>query len=184
MTAASRLSRRGGLAGLGLLLACVGLVAGCGSEPAGDAEAGKASFIAACQACHTLEDAGTKADIGPNLDDAFRGARQQGFKESQFEALVLQWIEQPQPPMMADLVTGQDARDVAAYVASVAGTSPDSAIRKPAPFVTRPPVPGGAPAEEPPLVQQEGQDFAGAGTGEEAAEGEPQEPAAEEPEAG
>ena len=34
-----------------------------------------------CGGCHTLADAGTQGQIGPNLDDAFAVAREQGFEE-------------------------------------------------------------------------------------------------------
>jgi mono/diheme cytochrome c family protein len=123
------------------------VAAGCGdSEP--DLANGKAQF-AACAGCHTLQDAGaTGSDdpnnpqAGPNLDDSFRGARQQGFEDSQFEGVVHRWIAKSQPPMPRDLVTGQDARDVAAYVASVAGTSPDSAVVPAQPQPVEPPEPG------------------------------------------
>ena len=58
---------------------------------------------------------------GPNLDDAAAGDRIEGLKQSSFEALVRQQIDEADPPMPRHLVTGDDARDVAAYVASVAG---------------------------------------------------------------
>jgi mono/diheme cytochrome c family protein len=35
---------------------------------AGNAEAGKATFVSTCGACHTLKAAGTVGQIGPNLD--------------------------------------------------------------------------------------------------------------------
>jgi mono/diheme cytochrome c family protein len=64
----------------------------------------------------------------PNLDNAFRGARQQGFKESEFQGVVEDWIKNAEPPMPRNLLTGKDAQDVAAYVASVAGRSPESTV--------------------------------------------------------
>jgi mono/diheme cytochrome c family protein len=75
-----------------------------------------------CAGCHTLADAGSQAAVGPNLDDAFYGDREQGFKESSIANVVLQQIRIAIPPMPQNLVKGQDADDVAAYVASVAGT--------------------------------------------------------------
>ena len=114
------------------------VAAGCGSDSDADLEAGKQLFVQACGACHTLQDAGTEATIGPNLDDAFRASRQAGFKESQFEGVTLRWIEISQEPMPRDLVVGQDATDVAAYVARVAGTDEGSAVR-PAPEFDRTP---------------------------------------------
>ena len=41
-------------------------------EGTGDRAKGKELFIQKCGSCHTLADAGTKGQIGPNLDDAFR----------------------------------------------------------------------------------------------------------------
>ena len=139
---------------LAALVPLAGLVAACDGSPdiaGADLENGKAKFAQSCAACHTLQDAGTPPPAlsnlaaGPNLDDAFRGSRQQGFKESQFAGVVRQWIERPQFPMPANLVTGEDAEDVAAYVARVAGTSTDSTVRPAREFVTRPPIPGGQP---------------------------------------
>ncbi len=123
--------RRGRVALAAIALGCGVTLAGCAGS-GGDAEAGKKKF-AACAGCHTLEDAGATgssnpATGGPNLDDAFRQARQAGMPESQFAGVVHRWIQEAQPPMPRDLVTGQDAKDVAAYVASVAGKSPDSAV--------------------------------------------------------
>lgn len=110
------------------------VLAGCGSDPAsGDATAGKQKF-AVCSSCHTLADFGPQMpEIGPNLDDAFRAARQSGMDEEQFAGLVQRWIKLAQPPMNRDLVTGQDAKDVAAYIAAVAGTTPESAVRRAGP---------------------------------------------------
>lgn len=108
------------------------VAAGCGGDEP-DLANGKAQF-ATCAGCHTLADAKSTGSesgsptAGPNLDDAFRGARESGFEDSQFEGVVHRWIEKAQPPMTPNLVTGQDARDVAAYVASVAGKTPDSAV--------------------------------------------------------
>jgi mono/diheme cytochrome c family protein len=76
-----------------------------------------------CGACHTLAAAGTMSDVGPNLDDAFGFACRQGFDDDTFYSVVLGQIDLParDGQMPADLVTGQDAVDVAAYVATVAG---------------------------------------------------------------
>lgn len=118
------------------------VAAGCGAANVdtdnADVEAGKQLFVQSCGACHTLQDAGTQSAIGPNLDDAFRASRQAGFKESQFAGVTKKWIEIAQEPMPRDLVTGQDADDVSAYVARVAGTDENSAVRE-APDVDLPP---------------------------------------------
>jgi hypothetical protein len=72
--------------------------------------AAKAKFTSTCGGCHTLADAGTKGAVGPNLDqlkpDAARVERQ---------------ILNGGKIMPPKLLTGQDAKDVAAYVAAVAG---------------------------------------------------------------
>jgi plastocyanin len=86
-----------------------------------------------CSRCHVLARAGANSPIGPNLDEAFQRARQDGFGESTFEGLVHAQILNPainpqvdpitkrRSEMPAKLVTGEDAEDVAAYVASAAG---------------------------------------------------------------
>ena len=101
---------------------------------------GKDLFVKTCGACHTLADAGTSGKVGPNLDDAFAGPRQQGFAESTFANVIRDQILFPivnpvgfvtgpngtkvrAPGMPAKLYTGQDAQDIAAYVASVAGVA-------------------------------------------------------------
>jgi len=94
---------------------------------------GKQLFVARCGSCHTLARAGTKGVTGPNLDNAFQRARQDGFGQDSFEGIVHRQILHPaiRPQhdpvtgratalMPADLVTGEDAEDVAAYVAQVA----------------------------------------------------------------
>ncbi len=60
--------------------------------------------------------------MGPNLDDAFRQDRKDGIKSTSIEGLVSYWIQYPntQGVMPARLYTGQNAQDVAAYVADVA----------------------------------------------------------------
>lgn len=127
---------RGAVVGATVTVAAV-VLAACGGQPAADRAAGKTLFTAGCGGCHTLADAGTKGSEagpvpGPNLDDAFRGARQQGFEESSFRATVRKWIQEAQPPMPRQLVKGQDAENVAAYVASVAGKDQQESIVRPA----------------------------------------------------
>jgi mono/diheme cytochrome c family protein len=128
----SRARRNAALAGLLTLGTAVALMAGCGGSSEPDLANGKQQF-AACGGCHALAAAGTTATVGPNLDDAFRASRKEGFEESAFEGVIRYWIANPEqrtPPIMpANMVTGQDADDVAAYIASVAGRSPESPPR-------------------------------------------------------
>ena len=100
------------------------LAAGCGTggiAKGGDAGTGKQLFVSKCGGCHALADASTNGATGPNLDDAFAYARQQGYKDSTIEQVVRDQIEIAGGRMPANLYTGQNADDVAAYVASVAG---------------------------------------------------------------
>ena len=107
------------------VLAAALAAAGCGTggiaHGTADQTNGKRLFIQECGGCHTLQDAGTQGKIGPDLDEAFAYDRKQGFAESSFRNVVLKQIRIAEPPMPANLVTGQDAEDVAAYVAAVAG---------------------------------------------------------------
>jgi mono/diheme cytochrome c family protein len=130
--------------GLAILAVVFGVVAaGCGAvahmtATSGHPPAGKPLFTNTCGGCHTLADAGTSGIAGPNLDAAFGPERNcQGFKdvESTIRDVVRGQIayadtnpdQAPTSPgastagMPADLLQGQQAKDVAAYVASVAG---------------------------------------------------------------
>ena len=90
---------------------------------AGDQQNGAKLFAGKgqCAGCHVLAAAGSHGTTGPNLDDAFAADRTQGFKQSTIQNVVLDQIRQASAPMPKNLVTGQDAQDVAAYVAAVAG---------------------------------------------------------------
>jgi mono/diheme cytochrome c family protein len=99
------------------------LISGCTlKHPSANVVAGKELFVAKCGACHTLRRAGTTTDIGPNLDDAFAQDRADGVKSASIEGLVNYWIQYPDTEgvMPADLYKGQQAQNVAAYVAAVA----------------------------------------------------------------
>jgi mono/diheme cytochrome c family protein len=80
----------------------------------GDPAAGKEIFLgtAACSGCHTLADAGSSGNVGPNLDDAM----------PTFEKVQTQVTNGggAMPPFKGTL-TEQQIADVAAYVSSVAG---------------------------------------------------------------
>jgi len=103
-------------------LAAAGCDAGTGGlEEEGSASNGKQLFQEKCAQCHALADAGSQSTVGPNLDDAFAGVRQQGFKEDTIRNIVADQIKYAVDPMPQNLVTGDDAADVAAYVAQTAG---------------------------------------------------------------
>jgi cbb3-type cytochrome c oxidase subunit III len=116
-------------------LACIAfLAAGCGTGGVaanGNTQSGKTLFTAKCAFCHTLGAAGANGKVGPNLDEAFAAMRGPGhdthFEESTIRQVVADQIKFPAqrdegPNMPADLVKGAAVDDVAAYVASVAGT--------------------------------------------------------------
>ena len=116
---------------LGAAVAAAALVAltGCDLQEKADTERGEQLFTQKCGSCHALTAAGTNADIGPNLDYAFQQARASGMDQDTIEGVVSAQIENPRPAspedtdvyMPENLVEGEDADDVAAYVASVAG---------------------------------------------------------------
>jgi mono/diheme cytochrome c family protein len=130
-----------------LLLAAVGAVlvaaSGCGTTTA-DTARGRTLFVQKCGTCHTLAQAGTSGQVGPNLDDAFAAAREIGEESDTVEGIVKAQVEFPRPDrgqdtvaMPADIVTGQELDDVAAYVGEWAGV----------PGAAPPEVPGGPGAQ-------------------------------------
>jgi mono/diheme cytochrome c family protein len=87
--------------------------------------------VKTCGACHTLADAGTKGTIGPNLDNAFAADKSKQFASSGTEQTIrdivrgqIAYAESDpgtgHPGMTPDLLRGQQARDVAVYVARCA----------------------------------------------------------------
>lgn len=142
----SRLVRRQGRARAGaavLAFIAVAAVSGCDASEDADIDRGRALFQSKCGTCHTLAEAGTSATVGPDLDAAFLAARADGQDNDTIEGVVQGQIANPRPIaeddphysrtyMPPDIVTGQDAEDVATYVGQVAG------------------VPGAAPPELPP----------------------------------
>jgi len=126
-----------------LLAAATGLVvlaAGCGQDTVGandNVVTGKKLFVAKCGACHTLSRANTKGTVGPDLDAAFRQALADGEGRTTVKGVVHAQILHPAnlknhssgTQMPPGLVKGQDARDVAAYVAiSAAKPGKDSGL--------------------------------------------------------
>ncbi len=100
------------------------LATGCGKAPPNLAN-GKRLFTGEgrCAQCHILERAGAAGRLGPDLDEAFGPSVRQGLGQDTVAGVVRQQIENVRrgSAMPEDLVTGQDARDVAAYVAQAAG---------------------------------------------------------------
>lgn len=109
------------------VLVAVLVAAGCGTTTA-DVQRGRVLFIQKCGTCHAFAEAGTTGLIGPDLDDAFAAARASGQTDSTIEGIVKPQVENPRPStdnpavsMPANIVSGQDLEDVAAYVGRYAG---------------------------------------------------------------
>jgi len=102
-----------------LVAAAVALSLGACGRDEDDLSNGKALFTQKCGSCHSLTRAGTEGQTGPNLDTAFRAALDNGLSRDTVEGIVHRQILHPRrnSVMPAELVTGQDASDVAAYVA-------------------------------------------------------------------
>jgi len=117
------------LAAGGLATGSLALMTGCDLQENADLARGEQLFTQKCGSCHALTGAGTNADVGPNLDLAFQEARASGMDQDTIEGVVTDQVQNPRPAspedtavyMPADLVKDEDLRDVAAYVASVAG---------------------------------------------------------------
>ena len=91
---------------------------------------GKLLFTQKCASCHTLREAGSRGTIGPNLDHAFAGPRMEGFEEDAIEEVVREQIAYAAAPMPRNLVKGEEADAVAAYVAAVAA-NPEAKVALP-----------------------------------------------------
>jgi mono/diheme cytochrome c family protein len=116
------------LVSLAPIAAAAAILPGCDLQENADTENGRQLFIEKCGTCHALTEAGTQAEIGPDLDAAFKQSREDGMDQDTIEGVVEGQIGNPRVTdpddpayMPADLVTGDDAVDVSAYVASVAG---------------------------------------------------------------
>ena len=119
-----------------LVLTSALFAAGCGAvghltASSGNAASGKTLFQKNCAACHTLADAGTTGTVGPNLDEAFRYDKLQGFQISTIRDVVYGQINYANsdpgtgyPGMPQNIVRGQQAKDVAVYVALCAAVTP------------------------------------------------------------
>jgi mono/diheme cytochrome c family protein len=125
------------------LVALAAIASGCGTTNA-DPQRGRDLFRIKCGVCHALAQAGSTAQVGPNLDHAFAAAREEGNDSDTIEGIVKAQVEYPREnngnpavSMPADIVTGQDLDDVAAYVGEWAGV----------PNAAPPQVPGGPGAQ-------------------------------------
>jgi mono/diheme cytochrome c family protein len=88
------------------------------TEPAaeeGDPAAGKEIFLGAsgCGACHTLADAGTSGQVGPNLDEV---------KPSYAAVVEIVTNGRGQMPSFSGSLSEEDIQNVAAYVSQAAGS--------------------------------------------------------------
>ena len=119
--AAARLPRR--LRAAALLTGAGAVLVGLGGcevrRTSGDLVNGKKLFVAKCASCHALNRANSKGTVGPNLDQAFNRALRDGFQRSVVREVTERQILYPNVNgvMPGKLVTGQNARDVASYVA-------------------------------------------------------------------
>jgi plastocyanin len=121
------------LIGLAAGASLAAALSACGTDAVpehADLIAGKKAFVKSCGSCHVLNRAGTKGNVGPNLDDAFRESISEGFGRDSLRGIVHSQILHParvpkdSPAFMPPkLVQGKLAHDVAAYVASVASLS-------------------------------------------------------------
>ncbi len=121
-------------------VAAVAVLGGCDAQENADLANGRDLFISSCGTCHTLAEAGTTNQTGPDLDAAFAAARDAGMDNDTIEGVVQTQIDVPRKTDVDDptymppkLLEGQEAEDVATYVASVAGV----------PGITPPIAPGG-----------------------------------------
>ena len=112
-----------------VLVASAGITVSACSATQDDADvdvvAGKRLFAERCGSCHILGRAGTKGVTGPNLDDAFQQALKDGLGRSGVRGAVRAQINAPAigSGMPADLVEGEQADQVAAYVAQAVARS-------------------------------------------------------------
>jgi cytochrome c551 len=83
-------------------------------------ESGRDIFAQRCATCHTLAAANAVGKVGPNLDQLVGGLDPKGQKAFILNA-IQQGRAQGRGQMPAGLVDGQDAQNVAAFVAAVAG---------------------------------------------------------------
>ncbi len=108
------------------LLAPAALSACSVKERSADQVAGKQAFVKKCGSCHVLNRAGTKGVTGPNLDEAFHQGLADGLGDDGVRGVVRKQIAYPSRSgvkgagvMPANLASGEQADDIADYVAAV-----------------------------------------------------------------
>jgi mono/diheme cytochrome c family protein len=94
-------------------------------EVSANLQSGKDLFVINCGACHTLAKAGTDGVIGPNLDELLAPPSASAPAPNTIEPRVLSAINNGLGGRMPKgLLSGQDAQQVANFVANVAGQGP------------------------------------------------------------
>ena len=113
-------------------LLAAAIVTGCTgartSREAADLDEGKRLFSEKCGSCHVMADAGTRGQLGPNLDNALGYPRKQKIAESTLYEITLDQMRIPAPPMpdfddpdSKSRLTEDQLVSVADYVARCAG---------------------------------------------------------------
>jgi mono/diheme cytochrome c family protein len=89
-------------------------------------EEGKSLFVTNCGACHTLEKAGTDGIVGPNLDELLAPPGPTTPDPASIEPRVLSAIMNGIGGRMpAGILSGEQAKTVANFVANCAGPPAD-----------------------------------------------------------
>jgi mono/diheme cytochrome c family protein len=84
-------------------------------------EEGKQLFVNNCGPCHTLAAAGTDGIVGPNLDDVLAAGGSASFEGSYGRAILAVTCGFGKGRMPAEILQGENAEDVAAFVGAYAG---------------------------------------------------------------
>jgi mono/diheme cytochrome c family protein len=88
-------------------------------------QGGKDLFVTNCGACHTLAKAGTDGVVGPNLDELLAPPSASAPDPATIKPRVLNAIENGVGGRMPKgVLSGQQAEEVANFVANVAGQGP------------------------------------------------------------
>lgn len=84
-------------------------------------EEGKQLFVNNCGPCHTLAAAGTDGVVGPNLDDQLAPGGTATFEGSYGRAMLAVKCGFGNGRMPAEILQGENAEEVSAFVAAYAG---------------------------------------------------------------